>query len=164
MEHPSPSYLHVPDDPDELDRYFMEFALQEALEAFHRNEVPVGAVFVQDKRILARAGNRCEELKDPSAHAEILAVTQACALLGAGRLPDAVLYCSLEPCFMCAGALTHARIKRLVFGTRDPKFGAIASLAKLASDARLNHRYPVREGVMAEEAASLMKEFFQARR
>ena len=164
MELSGPSHLHLPQDPDEMDHYFMHFALGEALEAFHRHEVPVGAVLVQDNEILARAGNRCEELKDPTAHAEILAITQACETLSVGRLSNAVLYCTLEPCFMCAGALSHARIKRLVFGARDPKFGAIASLATLASDSRLNHRYPLREGVMADEARSLMKEFFHARR
>jgi tRNA(adenine34) deaminase len=119
---------------------------------------------VREGRILARAGNRCEELRDPTAHAEMLALTEACAVVEEGRLTDAVLYCTLEPCFMCAGALLHARVARVVFGARDPKFGACGSLADLPRDPRLNHRCPVTEGVHAESAADLLRAFFRGKR
>jgi tRNA(adenine34) deaminase len=164
MEVPRASLLNPPEDPDELDLWFMVHALHEAVDASERGEVPVGAVIVHEGRILTRAGNRCEELKDPTAHAEILAITQACEALGDARLPGCELYVTLEPCFMCAGALVHARIGRVVFGTRDPKFGACGSLADLPSDTRLNHRYPVREGVYAKESSELLKDFLRARR
>jgi len=164
MEVPRASLLHPPEDPDELDHWFMAHALHEAVEAYERGEVPVGAIIVHKEQILTRAGNRCEELKDPTAHAEILVITQACEALGDARLPTCELYVTLEPCFMCAGALVHARIGRVVFGTRDPKFGACGSLADLPADTRLNHRYPVREGVYAEESSKLLKEFFRSRR
>ncbi len=164
MRVPRISALHLPEEPEERDRYFMAMALAEAAEAAERGEVPVGAVLVRGVEVLARAGNRCEELADPTAHAEILAVTAACAALGEGRLAGATLYCTLEPCFMCAGALVHARVARLVFGTRDPKFGACGSLADLPADPRLNHRFPVTEGVCAEEAAALLRAFFRERR
>jgi len=164
MEVPPPSLLQVPDTGDARDLYFMAHAFQEAVSAGQRGEVPVGAVVVLEDRILARAGNRCEELRDPTAHAEMLALTSACAEVGHGRLLDCELYCTLEPCFMCAGALLHARVGRLVFGARDPKFGACVSLAELPSDTRLNHRYPIREGVYADESAAMLRAFFAERR
>lgn len=164
MEAPNPSLLHLPRDPDERDHYYMGFALQEAVAAGERGEVPVGALIVLGDRVLARASNRCVELSDPTAHAELLAVTEATAELGRGRLERAELFATLEPCFMCAGALLHARIGRLVFAARDPKFGACGSLAELPSDRHLNHRYPVREGVYAAESAELLRAFFAQKR
>ena len=164
MDVPHPSLLHVPDEPAARDEYFMTMALHEAIAAAGRGEVPVGAVIVREGRILARSGNRCEELTDPTAHAEILAVSEACATAGEGRLPGAGAYCTLEPCFMCAGALLHARVARIVFGARDPKFGACGSLASLPRDERLNHRCEVTEGVLGDSAAELMREFFRDKR
>ncbi|HHI78909.1 MAG TPA: nucleoside deaminase [Planctomycetes bacterium] len=142
----------------------MEIALREAAEAGLRGEVPVGAVLVLKNRILARESNRCEELKDPTAHAELLAITTACSTLGEGRLPGAEIYVTLEPCFMCAGALLHARVERIVFGAFDPKFGACGSLADLPADQRLNHRCQKHSGVLGEESAGLLRSFFQERR
>ena len=164
MELPRPSLLRVPDDPVEVDQHFMAMALREAAEAGERGEVPVGVVVVRDRVILARSSNRCEELADPTAHAEMLAITEACAELGEARLSEAVVYCTLEPCFMCTGALLHARVARIVFATRDPKFGACASLAQLPADRRLNHRCPVTEGIYADIAGDLLKAFFAERR
>ncbi len=156
--------IRVPDTSEERDLYFMAHAFQEAVSAGQRGEVPVGAIVVHENHILARAGNRCEELADPTAHAEMLALTGACAELGEARLVEAELFCTLEPCFMCAGALLHARVARLVFGARDPKFGACVSLAGLPSDTRLSHRYPMREGVYAEESSAMLRAFFVERR
>ncbi len=156
--------LDVPDDPWQRDLHFMEIALREAAEAGLRGEVPVGAVVVLENRILARESNRCEELKDPTAHAELLAITTACSSLGEGRLVGAEVYATLEPCFMCAGALLHARVARIVFGAFDPKFGACGSLADLPTDKRLNHRCQRHAGVLGEESAGLLKAFFGEKR
>jgi tRNA(adenine34) deaminase len=159
-----PSLLHPPREGWERDLFYMSMALAEAMEAGERGEVPVGCVIVIDDEIIARASNRVEELEDPTAHAEMLAITSACEQLGQGRLSGCELFCTLEPCFMCAGALTHGRIQRLVFGARDPKFGACGSLADLPHDERLNHRYEVVEGVLANECAAVLQDFFRARR
>ena len=164
MELPRTSLLDLPDDPRARDEHWMALALHEAAEAYERGEVPVGAVFVAGEKLLSRSSNRCEELKDPTAHAEMLALTEACAELDAGRLPGVTVYSTIEPCFMCAGALLHARVDRIVFGARDPKFGACGSLALLPADERLNHRCPVSEGVHADVAAELMRAFFRERR
>lgn len=164
MKLPRVSELWVPEPGEERDAHFMAIALRAAAEAFEREEVPVGAVIVEGERVLAIASNRCVELRDPTAHAEMLALTEACSVLDAGRLPGCDLYCTLEPCFMCAGALLHARIARIVFGARDPKFGACKSLAELPTDERLNHRCPVVEGVHADLSSQLLQEFFRARR
>lgn len=164
MDLPEPSLLHVPTEPDARDAHYMAMALREAARASQRGEVPVGAVLVLGDRLLARAGNRCEELRDPTAHAEMLALTEACSVMDEGRLPGVEVFCTLEPCFMCTGALLHARVARIVFGARDPKFGACGSLASLPQDERLNHRCPVKEGVHAELASDLMRRFFGGRR
>ncbi len=158
------SLLHLPEDPEGRDAWFMAMALEEAAAAAEREEVPVGAVLVGEEGVLARCGNRCLELKDPTAHAEMLAITTACAARGEGRLPGTTLYCTLEPCFMCAGALLHARVARIVFAARDPKFGACASLARLPEDRRLNHRCLVEEGLHADLSAAMLREFFKDRR
>lgn len=139
----------------------MRACLELATAAAARGEVPVGAVVVVGDGIVGASGNRCEERGSPLAHAEMEALHAAFAHLGVGRLPDAELFCTLEPCLMCTGALLHARVRRIVFATRDPKFGACGSLYQLPLDQRLNHRCAVEEGLLAGEAAALLKTFFQ---
>lgn len=142
----------------------MNRCLELAGEAAAAGEVPVGAVLVIGDVKVGEGRNRCEELRSPLAHAELLALQQALTAVGEKRLPEAVLYCTLEPCFMCAGALLHARVSRIVFAARDPKFGACGSLHNLPQDARLNHRCPVDEGLGAAASAELLRSFFRARR
>jgi len=139
----------------------MRRCLELAREARDRGEVPVGAVVVLRAEVIGEGANRCAEDRSPLAHAEMLALAAGLRWTGEGRLPGAVLYSSLEPCFMCSGALLHARIERVVFAARDPKFGACGSLAQLPLDPRLNHRCQVSEGLMAEASARLLKDFFQ---
>jgi tRNA(adenine34) deaminase len=127
-------------------------------------EVPVGAVVVRAGRILAQSFNLRETLHDPTAHAERLALTWAGRSLGSWRLDGCVLYVTLEPCAMCAGAIVHSRIARLVYGATDPKAGACESLFQLVSDTRLNHRVPITAGVLAGECGDVLKEFFHERR
>lgn len=150
--------------PEKEDLHYMEIALQQAEEAFCREEVPIGAVLVLEGEILARDHNRREELKDATAHAEILVLREAGQRLGSWRLPGTTLYVTLEPCPMCAGALVLARVSRLVFGARDPKGGAVVSLYNITSDPRLNHRLEVEEGLLAERCAALLRNFFKERR
>ncbi len=143
----------------------MSAALEEARAAFECDEVPVGACLVVEGEIVARDHNRTRELCDPLAHAELLVLRRAFRELGAARLPaGSEVYCTLEPCFMCAGALLHARIARVSYGVRDPKFGACASLGEVLTDPRANHRAILREGLQAEEARALLKTFFQRKR
>lgn len=147
----------------------MAQALAEARRAARAGEVPVGAVVVAPGAdgkpvVLGRGYNLRETRRDPTAHAEIVALRRACQRVGSWRLSDATMYVTLEPCAMCAGALVLARVKRLVFGCRDPKAGAVGSLYNLARDPRLNHRLVVTEGVEAEAAAALLVDFFRARR
>jgi len=146
---------------NEIDIFFMRKALQLAKEASDHGEVPVGAVAVQDNRIVGVGRNRVEAQNDPTAHAEMEAITAAANCLGEPRLPGLTLYVTLEPCIMCAGALVLARIKRLVFSVRDPKTGACGSIYRLHDDPRLNHRFYISEGVLANEVASLMSSFFE---
>lgn len=146
------------------DDSFMRAALKEAERAAGEEEVPVGAVVVKDGRIVARACNERERLKDPTAHAERLALTRAAEALGTWHLDGAVLYVTLEPCLMCAGALVNARVARVVFGAADPKAGACGSLYQVGLDPRLNHRFEVTGGVLAEECAALLRRFFTPRR
>jgi tRNA(adenine34) deaminase len=146
------------------DETFMAEALAEAEEAGRRDEVPVGAVVVVAGQVVARDGNRREELADPTAHAEILALRSAAASLGSWRLSEATLYVTLEPCPMCAGALVAARVARLVFATPDPKAGSCGSLYNLCVDPRLNHELPVVAGVSADAAARQLRDWFAARR
>ena len=142
----------------------MERCLELAREAAANDEVPVGAVVYLGDEVIGVGRNRVEETGDPLAHAEMEALKQAFATTGDKRLPDAELYCTLEPCFMCASAALHARVRRVVFGARDPKFGAVRSLANLLEDARLNHRCEVVEGVRADDSAALLRGFFRSRR
>lgn len=142
----------------------MAVALQEARVAARRGEVPVGAVVVREGDMLARDHNRTRELSDPTAHAEILVLRSAASTLGDWRLAGCELYVTLEPCAMCAGAIVLARLDRLLFATPDPKAGMCGSLANIVEDERLNHRVPIVSGLMAEESAALLKDFFQSRR
>lgn len=143
----------------------MEIALQEARAAAGRGEVPVGAVVVApDGRVVARAGNRTRELSDPTAHAEILALRAACAALGSERLPGHDLYVTLEPCPMCAAAISFARIRRLYYGASDPKSGGVAHGARVFSHAQCHHAPEIYDGIGAEDAARLLRAFFAARR
>ncbi len=147
-----------------LDAEMMTRALGLAREARNLGEVPVGALVVRDGRILSQAFNLRETLQDPTAHAERLALAWAGRSLGSWRLETCVLYVTLEPCAMCAGAVVHSRIARLVYGAADPKAGACESLYRLVTDPRLNHQVKVTAGVMATECGAVLKEFFQERR
>lgn len=142
----------------------MAMALKEAMTAFRRDEVPVGAVIVKGGTVIAKAHNQIEMLQDPTAHAEILAIGAAANHLGSRRLDGCTLYVTLEPCPMCAGALVLSRLDRVVFGSYDPKMGACSTLYNIAQDERLNHRVEVIAGVMDAEAGSLLKEFFAKKR
>jgi tRNA(adenine34) deaminase len=151
--------------PDEKDIHFMRLALQEAHKAQRRGEVPVGAVIVdQNGTILAREGNRSIVDRDPSGHAEMLAIREAGKELDNYRLLNTTLYATIEPCVMCAGAMIHARISRLVFGALDPKTGAVVSLYKIGCDRKLNHQLEVKGGVLEEECAELLSSFFRKKR
>lgn len=142
----------------------MRLALEEAVAAEAHGDVPIGAVVVRDGEVIARRHNERELTGDPTAHAEVLALRDAAAVVGHWRLLDCTLYVTLEPCVMCAGALVNARIGRVVYGATDPKAGAVASLYEVCADERLNHRPPVEHGVLAEECGALLKAFFAARR
>ena len=146
------------------DEKFMRVALNEAASALDKDEVPIGAVVVRDGRIIGRGYNLRETLRDPTAHAEMLAITAATAEVGDWRLEACSLYVTLEPCPMCAGAIVLARLQRLVFGSRDPKAGACGSLYSIATDPRLNHRVVVTEGVLADESAAMLRAFFATQR
>ena len=142
----------------------MSIALEEARSAIAHDDVPVGAVIVIDGEVIARRHNERELTKDPSAHAELLAIRDASQAIGTWRLDTATLVVTLEPCPMCAGALVASRVGALVFGAADPKAGATGSLYNLCADPRLNHALPVTSGLMAGESATLLKNFFEARR
>ncbi len=142
----------------------MEIALAEAEAAAARGEVPVGAVIVSEGRIVARAGNRTMQDRDPTAHAEIVAIRAACEALGSERLPGCDLYVTLEPCPMCAAAISFARIRRLYYGAADPKGGAVENGVRLYSDPTCHHRPEVYGGIGETAAAELLKDFFRVRR
>jgi len=142
----------------------MRRALREAEAALAEDEVPVGAVVVQGDRVVASAHNQREQLHDPTAHAEMIAITQAAQTLGSWRLDGCTLYVTLEPCPMCAGAIVLARLPRLVFGATDPKAGAVASLYRLLEDARLNHQVEVVAGVLAAPCGEILTKFFEQKR
>lgn len=147
-----------------IDKIYMSEALKEAEKAFSDDEVPVGAVIVYKGRIIARGHNQVERLKDPTAHAEMLALTSAANYLNAKWLNGASLYVTIEPCSMCAGAMVLSRIKNLCFGAKDPKTGACGSLVNIAANRRLNHRINIKRGVLKQECASLLKDFFSRKR
>ena len=143
---------------------FMRMALAQATAAAHTGEVPVGAVIVQDGKVIATGRNAPIAEHDPTAHAEIIAVRAAAKLLGNYRLPDCTLYVTLEPCGMCSGAMLHARLKRVVFGASDAKTGAAGSVVNLFEQPQLNHQTTLQGGVLADESAALLKTFFSQRR
>jgi len=138
----------------------MKIALREAQKAFDIEEVPVGAVIVHEGEIIAKAHNQRELLRDPTAHAEMIAITQAASHLGSWRLEDVTMYVTLEPCAMCGGAMVLARIPRLVFGAWDPKAGAAGSVIDVVQHSMLNHRVEVTAGVMENECGAILREFF----
>ena len=146
------------------DQRYMQIAIEQAGIAEENGDVPIGAVIVYNNQIIGKAYNQREQLKDPTAHAEIIALTQAAAFLESWRLHDCTIYVTLEPCPMCAGALVLARIERLVYGCDDPKTGAIKSLYNIVTDERLNHIIDVTSGVLAEECSGLLQHFFRRRR
>lgn len=144
--------------------HFMQLALNEARSCLEHDDVPVGAVVVLDDEVIATGRNERELRKDPTAHAEVLALRAASDHVDNWRLDDATLYVTLEPCFMCAGALVLSRIPNLVFGATDPKAGAVGSLTNVCQDPRLNHRLNVVTGSLAEESGQLLRDFFAAKR
>ncbi len=146
------------------DTDYMGLALCEAQAAFEADEAPVGAIIVYEGRVIGRAHNQKELLRDPTAHAEMLAITQACEFLNNWCLTDATLYATLEPCAMCAGAMVLARISRLVYGAHDPKSGACGSVLDVVRHSQLNHRLEVTAGVLAQECGALLTAFFQKKR
>lgn len=146
--------------PRELDKHFMLLALDLGREAARQRETPVGAVVVKNESVIATGYNRVEAEKDPTAHAEMIAVREACRNTADWRLPGVTVYVTLEPCIMCVTALIHARVKRVVFGARDTRWGGLGSLFDLAHDPRLNHHIEVVSGVMEKEAAELLQNFF----
>lgn len=146
------------------DETFMRSALAEARLALDEEEVPVGAVVVHEGRIIGRGHNQRETLHDPTAHAEMIAITAAANHLQSWRLEGCALYVTLEPCTMCAGALVLARLPRLVFGARDPKAGACVSLYSIPTDERLNHRVNMEQSLLADECGAMLQDFFAAQR
>ena len=142
----------------------MHIALEAAKVAQANGDVPIGAVIVYQNQIIGKAYNQRQQLQDPTAHAEVIAITQAAAFLESWRLHDCTMYVTLEPCPMCAGALVLARMDRLVYGCDDPKTGAVRSLYNIVQDERLNHRLEVASGVLAGECSGLLQQFFQRRR
>ena len=151
---------------EKIDHIRMKAALEEAQAAANREEVPIGAVLVDSRsgEIVARAGNRTLEHTDPTAHAEILLIRELCAQVGAQRLPEYDLYITLEPCPMCAAAISFARIRRVVFGASDPKSGGITSPMKMYEHAQIHHKPEILAGVMACECSQLLKDFFAKKR
>jgi len=143
---------------------YMRGALKEAERALEEDEVPVGAVIVYKDRIIAKAHNQIKRLKDPTAHAEMIAITQAASYLKNERLLNSSVYVTVEPCPMCASAMVLARVKRLIYGAPDPKMGACGSVFNLANNKKLNHRIKIKKGVLAEECSRLIKDFFKKKR
>jgi tRNA(adenine34) deaminase len=150
--------------PDADDLRHMHEALRLARAAGETDEVPVGCVIVHNGRVIGRAHNQREVLGDPTAHAEMVAITQAAEAVGSWRLHGCTLYVTLEPCTMCAGAMILARLDRLVYGAADPKAGAVESVFRILDEPRLNHRVQVTRGLLAEECGAVLSEFFRARR
>jgi tRNA(adenine34) deaminase len=146
------------------DEYFMRLALREAERALEHDDVPIGAVAVHEGEVIGAGRNERELRQDPTAHAEMIALREASRALSSWRLTDAVLYITLEPCAMCAGAIVLARISRVVFGATDPKAGAAGSVLDVLGEPRLNHRPEVARGLLADESAALLQDFFGDRR
>ena len=149
---------NIPDD------FYMSMALKEAQKAAVLDEVPIGAVIVHKGKVIARAHNQIETLKDPTAHAEMIAITQATSFLGNKWLSDCSVYVTIEPCSMCAGALVLARIDNIIYGAADPKTGACGSVFNIASSEKLNHKINIRNGVLVDQCGYLLSEFFEKKR
>jgi len=147
-----------------IDSIYMSEALKEAQKAFDDDEVPVGAIIVCERKIIARAHNQIMRLKDPTAHAEMIAITQAAAYLGNERLINCSMYVTIEPCTMCAGALILSRMGRLIFGAPDPKTGACGSVFNIAASKKLNHSIKITKGILPAECGGLLKDFFKGKR
>jgi tRNA(adenine34) deaminase len=147
-----------------MHEHTMRLALEEAELALKEGEVPIGAVIVHGERVVGRAHNQREQLRDPTAHAEMIAITQAASALGSWRLDGCTLYVTLEPCPMCAGAILQARIPTVVYGAADPKAGAVQTLYRLLEDPRLNHRCQIVARVLAERCSEILRRFFQEQR
>jgi tRNA(adenine34) deaminase len=147
-----------------MHEHFMQLALAEAQTAFAENEVPIGAIIVHEDRVIAAAHNQREQLHDPTAHAEMIAITQAAEAMDSWRLQGCTLYVTLEPCPMCAGAIVQARIPLVVYGASDPKAGAVATLFQLLTDRRLNHQAQIVAGVLAEPCGRILTQFFEVQR
>lgn len=163
-ELPEDEFTFDPMEPVDWDHKFMAQAFQLAQQAMEQDEVPVGAVVTLRNKIIGAGWNQRESLGDPTAHAEMIAITQAAASMSSWRLEDCTLYVTLEPCPMCAGAILQARVSRVVYGAADPKAGAVDSLFKLLNDSRLNHRCQVTAGVMAQECGAILTHFFRTKR
>jgi tRNA(adenine34) deaminase len=146
------------------DEYFMRLALREAARALDHEDVPIGALVVRDGEVIGSGHNEREVRADPTAHAEMIALREAARAIGSWRVLDAVLYVTLEPCAMCAGAIVLARVPRVVYGATDPKAGAAGSVFDILAEPRLNHRPQVAAGLLAEESAELLRSFFVPRR
>ena len=142
------------------DERWMEYALREAEQAYKRKEVPIGAVIIKENRIIGRGYNQIESLQDPTAHAEMIAITAAATNLQSRRLENCTLYVTLEPCAMCSGAIVLARLPRLAFGAPDPKAGTCGTLYNLVQDERMNHRVELVSGVLADRCGAILQEFF----
>jgi tRNA(adenine34) deaminase len=147
-----------------MHEFYMRMALEEAAAARDENECPIGAVIVLEGRVIARAHNQREGLRDPTAHAEMIAITQAAAAVGSWHLDGAILYVTLEPCPMCAGAVLNARIATVVYGAANAKAGAVRTLYRLLEDPRLNHRCQIVSGVLEEPCGRILTEFFEVQR
>ena len=150
--------------PHTMHERFMQLALDEAEQALREDEVPIGAIVVHEGRVIGQAHNQREQLHDPTAHAEMIAITQAAEARQSWRLDGCTLYVTLEPCPMCAGAIVQARIPTVVYGATDPKAGAVRTLYQLLDDPRLNHRCEIVAGVMAEPCGQILSRFFQSQR
>jgi len=147
-----------------IDEVFMSEALKEAQRAFDEDEVPVGAVIVYKDKVIARGHNQVERLQDPTAHAEMLAITSAASYSNSKWLNGVSIYVTIEPCSMCAGALVLARVKHIFFGAKDPKTGACGSIVNIVNHKKLNHRIKVKGGILEQECSSLLKDFFKKKR
>ena len=144
--------------------YWMHFALREAEKALHADEVPIGCVIVKDGIVVGKGYNQTEQLQDPTAHAEMIAITSACGTVESKFLTECTLYVTLEPCPMCAGAIVNSRVGKVVFGAYDPKAGACGTLYSITEDKRLNHRSMTLGGVLDHECGSILKEYFKKKR
>ncbi|MBN1788458.1 MAG: tRNA adenosine(34) deaminase TadA [Sedimentisphaerales bacterium] len=149
---------------DSLDSQFMTAAIDQANIALQNGDVPIGAVIVYENQIIAKGYNQRHQLNDPTAHAEIIALTAAAEYIGNWRLHNCSIYVTLEPCCMCAGALVLARLDRLIYGCDDPKAGACGSIYNIVQDMRLNHRLEITKGILAEDCAKLLQDFFKSKR